>query len=248
MMPALSSFSRRLMALAGILGLVATAGAWSSSPAGAAATGKSYTVAVLGDSLADGLYAGLRTLTRDMPNVSVKKYSRVNTGIARADRYNWNSAAEQIASSNVQIAVMVFGANDLQSIRLNGKAYHYPQPGWVKLYKERVDGIVRSFKQRHIPVYWVGLPITRKDRFQKDYAFLNTIFRAIVRQNGGTFVDTWQALADDSGAYSAYHVVDGKKSQIRASDGVHFTPVGYQIYADYALRKIKTDFSLPSAK
>ncbi len=208
---------------------------------------RNYTIAVLGDSLGDGVYVGLRQLTRDMDRVTVKKYSRVNTGIARADRYNWNRAAERIARQNIQIAVMVFGANDLQSMRVKGRAHHYRQPGWVKLYTQRVDGIMRSFSKRGIPVYWVSLPITRKDRYQKDYAFLNTIFRSVVRKHGGTFIDTWSALADKGGHYSPYGVVGGRKQQIRATDGVHFTPLGYQLYAGYALKKIRSDFPLTTS-
>ena len=45
-------------------------------------------IGVFGDSMADGLYAGLYRDLQDQPNVSVTKFSQVSTGLSRYDYVN----------------------------------------------------------------------------------------------------------------------------------------------------------------
>ncbi|MBO0902426.1 DUF459 domain-containing protein [Jiella sp. MQZ13P-4] len=204
---------------------------------------RDFRIAVLGDSLGEGVYSGLAQLVRGEPNIAVKKYARVNTGIARSDRYDWPEAVDELAENPMDAALLVFGANDLQTIRESGKAYYYKQAAWEEKYRKRVAHIVKAFTDRGIKVYWLSLPITRKNRFQKDYAYLNEIFKEEAEANGATFIDAWNAFADENGDYSATFTVDGKSTIIRASDGVHFTPAGYQVYAGLALDKLRADLN-----
>lgn len=204
---------------------------------------RDYKIAVLGDSLGEGVYAGLAQLVRSEPNVDVTKYAKVNTGIARSDRYDWPEAADKLAEKPVDVALLVFGANDLQTIRESGKAYYYKQEAWEERYRQRVAHIVKAFADRGVKVYWLSLPITRKNRFQNDYAYLNGIFKEEVEANGATFIDAWKAFADENGEYTTTFSVDGKSTVIRASDGVHFTPLGYQVYAGLALDKLRQDLN-----
>lgn len=245
------------LAFAGMVATLQPAGAVdvaANTPAGAEAgeaaadpaeapKPRDYRIAVLGDSLGEGVYAGLAQLVRDEPNIAVKKYARVNTGIARSDRYNWPEAADELADRPMDAALLVFGANDLQTIRESGKAYYYKQEAWEKHYRNRVAHIVKAFSDRGIKVYWLSLPITRKNRFQKDYAYLNQIFKEEAEANGATFIDAWSFFADEDGNYSATFTKDGTSKIIRASDGVHFTPLGYQVYAGLALDKLRADLN-----
>ncbi|MCE7028205.1 DUF459 domain-containing protein [Jiella avicenniae] len=204
---------------------------------------RDFRIGVLGDSLGEGVYAGLAQLVRGEPNVDVKKYAKVNTGIARSDRYDWPEAADDLAEKPMDVALLVFGANDLQTIRESGKAYYYKQAAWEERYRKRVAHIVKAFAGRGVKVYWLSLPITRKNRFQADYAYLNEIFRQEAEANGATFIDAWKAFADENGEYTTNFTVDGKSTIIRASDGVHFTPLGYQVYAGLALDRLRQDLN-----
>ncbi len=215
----------------------------SVSPAVEAPKARDYRIAVLGDSLGEGVYAGLAQLVRSEPNIAVKKFARVNTGIARNDRYDWPEAAEELAETPMDAALLVFGANDLQTIRESGKAYYYRQAEWEERYRHRVAHIVKAFADRGVKVYWLSLPITRKNRFQQDYAYLNAIFRDEAEANGAIFIDAWAAFADEKGEYQATYTLNGKTAVIRASDGVHFTPLGYQAYAGLALDRLRQDLN-----
>lgn len=192
-------------------------------------------VVVLGDSLADGLYAGLYRLNRDNKNLTLKKASKVNTGLVRSDRYDWNKGAKRLArSGKYDVAVVLLGLNDLQTFRGLGKARHFSQKGWEKEYRKRIDTLISDLKAANLAVYWVGIPITSPKRYQKEYAYLNGFFREAAEKHGLRYVDTWTGLADSKGKYTPFwRDADGKRKQIRMRDGVHFTPDGYMIFASF---------------
>ena len=213
------------------LALVALAFLLAAAPSVQSSTTATDTtsIVVIGDSLGEGLYTGLRILLQNKDGTTVTKWARVNTGIVRSDRYNWMDAADTIASQRkADIVVAMFGANDLQSIREGGHAYHYPSDSWKERYIGRIDHIMTTLKNAGMQVEWVGLPITRPNRYQKDYAFLNTIFKERAAANGVTYFDTWSVTADENGQYEAYGPdINNNTELIRDSDGIHFTGAGY---------------------
>jgi len=194
-----------------------------------------FDVVVLGDSLADGLYSGLHRLNKGNELLKIKKASKVNTGLVRSDRYDWNKGAQKIArSKKYQIAVVLLGLNDLQTFRGVGKGHHFQQKNWVKRYESRIEKMILDLKAADMAVYWVGIPITSPKRYQKHYAYLNEFFRKAAQKHELRYVDTWTGLANAKGKYSPfYRDASGKKKQIRMRDGVHFTPDGYLIFASF---------------
>jgi hypothetical protein len=62
----------------------------------------------------------------------------------------------------------------------------------------------------------------------------NEIYKAAVAEAGGTYVDVWEAFADDRGQFSSYGPdVNGQMVRLRASDGVHFTKAGARKLAHF---------------
>lgn len=208
-----------------------------------ASVSKPLRIVVLGDSLADGLYAGLRQLNRDRKDIKTTKKSRVNTGLVRFDRYNWNRGAAKIARSRkYDAAVVLLGLNDLQSIRERGKAHHFKTEGWEVRYKGRLDKMMRDLKASGMAVYWASIPITSPKKYQKEYAYLNSMYREAASRHGVRFVDTWRATADSKGRYTPYFTFpSGKRKIIRTRDGVHFTSKGYVVFAEIVNRALMAD-------
>ncbi len=190
-------------------------------------------IVVMGDSLADGLHQGLTRLNKDREEIKTVKKSKVNTGLVRVDRYNWNRGAKKIvASKKYQVAIVLLGLNDLQTIREKGKAHHFKTDGWKTRYIERVEKMMGVLKAGGLAVYWVGIPIITKKHYQEEYFYLNGVYREAAKKTGIRFVDTWNKLADKNGDYTPFFMgEDGKKKEIRRRDGVHFTSDGYLIFA-----------------
>ena len=207
----------------------------------AATSNEDISIAVIGDSLADGLYAGLKQLSRSHENIKVKKYSKVNTGLVRYDRYDWGNAARKIASKdNSDIFILMFGANDLQTIRESSGRYHFQTDGWLKRYKARIDTILTELKSTGRDVYWVGLPIVGKKNFAKGYKYLNGIYKERAEANGIQYIESWDWFASENGSFQMSGTTsDGKKRTLRAKDKVHFTPVGYHEIGRLVAREIK---------
>ncbi|EFL87994.1 DUF459 domain-containing protein [Ahrensia sp. R2A130] len=208
-----------------------------------------YDIVILGDSLADGLHQGLTQLNKDDDTFRTVKKSKVNTGLVRSDRYDWNKAARKISQSGkYDIAIVQLGLNDLQSIREKGKKHHYPSDGWKERYIARAKALADDLKASGLTVYWTGIPIVSQKSYPEDYAFVNGILADVARQTGVKFVDTWTPLADAKGEFSPYHKdADGKTQEIRNRDGVHFTPSGYLIFAGIVDDAIKADIAAMTA-
>ena len=209
-----------------------------------------FKVVVLGDSLADGLYSGLSRLNSKNDQLKIKKASKVNTGLVRSDRYDWNRGARKIAKTGkYDIAVVLLGLNDLQTFREKGKAHHFQQKGWEERYQARLEQMITDLQASDMAVYWVGIPITSPRKYQKEYAYLNDFFQRASAKYGLKYIDTWSGLANANGKYSPFWKDEkGKKKQIRMRDGVHFTPDGYMIFASFLNDVLQKDLAEAAGK
>lgn len=211
----------------------------------------SYNVVVIGDSLGAGLWQGLHQNFRDkqepaVPTVNVVRETKTNTGLVRSDRYDWPRQVERLAKKpDFQIAVMMFGANDAQSIRLQGKRHHFKTEGWEMHYRQRIDRMINALKKKDVAIYWVGLPNVQNPDRRKEYLYVNAIFKKRALENGVRFIDTWDVTNDEKGHFRPYGTaIDGTKSLLRAKDGTHFTAAGYRILAQYAEEVMRQDLDI----
>lgn len=205
---------------------------------------KKFNVVVLGDSLGDGLWAGLYRVLKGDKRFEVIKRSKVASGFVRSEYYDWNANVERVLDEErVDIAVVMIGTNDRQVI-VNGKGERYPlrAKGWEKEYRERIRRFTASLQARGAYIYWVGIPVMRSARFGGDMQYFNSIYREETARAGVPFVPTWKALAGADGAYTAYGPdLRGREKLLRADDGIHFTLAGYQVLASIVADAIKTD-------
>ncbi|MEQ9143377.1 MAG: SGNH family hydrolase [Parvibaculaceae bacterium] len=201
-------------------------------------------VVVLGDSLGDGLWAGLYRELKADGRFNLIKRSKVSTGFVRKDYFDWNAEVENVlAEEQVDIAVVLMGTNDRQVlVDDDGRRYSLRSPGWEAAYKARVDRFTKSLTDRGVLVYWVGLPVMRSPRFGRDMQYFNTIYAERAAANGIPFIPTWNDIADESGAYSAYGSdTNGRHRLLRADDGIHFTLSGYRVLASLVADDLVND-------
>ncbi|SNT08077.1 hypothetical protein SAMN06295912_1383 [Sphingomonas laterariae] len=195
------------------------------------AEGGKVRVGVFGDSFGDGLWSALYRQLPASANFQVVKYSQQSTGFTRYASLNIeNHTAEQLAADGpVDIAVISFGANDTQGVMAGGKAAALLTPEWKRVIGERIDGLVRLLRSRGAMVYWVGLPKMRKESFDADISAMNAFYADRMRMLGVPFIDTVPFSVDAGGAYAPYlpDGPEGKRTLIRANDGIHMSMTGY---------------------
>lgn len=201
-----------------------------------------FNALIIGDSLGVQLGQGLTEAFADRSDITVIRRARENTGLVRDDYFDWMKGARDLLATTpkVDIGVMMIGSNDRQQLRDGAASLDMRQPRWREIYGDRVEAIAKAFKERNIPLVWVGLPVMKSDRFSADMTLLNEIYQDRAGKSGAVFVDTWEAFLDDRGQFAAYGPdVNGLFQKLRAGDGVHFTKAGGRKLAHFVESEIR---------
>lgn len=188
---------------------------------------------VLGDSQAQGLAAGLQRAFRADRTMRVLDHSRIGSGLITRQGYEWPVQARAIAQDEkADLALVMFGANDRPPVRANGQVSPKLLAAFRDSYGAHVRDLVAGVRASGAAVIWIGHPIVREAEFTEDMRLLNELFQANATAAGAEFVPSWDMFVDAEGAYSAYGPgLDGSTTRLRADDGVHLTPAGYDLIA-----------------
>jgi hypothetical protein len=190
-------------------------------------------VLVIGDSQAQGVAGALQRLYLRSREFHVLDRSKIGTGLNAKLTYDWNASVEDLVKTeHADVAVVMFGTNDRPAIRTGGAIDPTREQAFAKTYAIRVGNIVKTLRQAHIPVIWLGDPIVKDADYADDMKLLNGIMEPAATAEGAQFLPLWALSADETGAYAAYgKALDGQTKRLRADDGVHFTPTGYDLIA-----------------
>jgi hypothetical protein len=231
----LQVFRRALLRAAALAPLAATCGP-------AAAGDDANAVVVFGDSQAEGLAAALQRLARHRTGTRIQNRTKPGTAISQAQTYDWPAALRGfVPDAGVATAVLMFGGNDRLPIHPPAdNSVHFRTPAWEQEYRSRVADMIASLTAKRLRIVWVSDPICRDARYSQDMAYLNAIYRDMLKGTDATFVDIWTLVADAGGGYAAYGPApDGTTARLRLDDGIHFTPAGYDIVAARVLQAIQ---------
>jgi hypothetical protein len=205
-------------------------------------------VAVIGDSLAQGL--GPSIVDWFDPDVSrVLPLGRQSTGLARLDYFNWQLALRRIEEEfRPDLVFVMLGSNDAQAqVTPDGREVPVGSFAWTEAYRERAATFLEEATSAGTHVVWVGIPIVRDHQRWDFYRRVNAIYReAAAADPFAAYVDSWDLLRSHDGDYTAFLRNErGVLQEMRASDGIHFTPTGYAFLARSAIRVAAEAFDLP---
>lgn len=200
---------------------------------------------VAGDSLAQVPGDALERVGGAVDVVGVE--SRLSTGLARTDLYNWFSRIQQVPGQlRPKVVVFSFGADDAHDYMGGAHVGPFGSPSWVAEYHRRVDGVTRELNAAGVYVVWLGLPIPDGPGFKKSFPVVNRILESVARAHArqSTYVDTWHLLDDFHGHYTAYLRVHGKLTLMRQSDGVHYTEAAGDLIARQVLAQLRAVYRI----
>ncbi|MCC6779083.1 MAG: DUF459 domain-containing protein [Hyphomicrobiales bacterium] len=201
-----------------------------------------YRTQVWGDQMAEGLLEGLSEQLAEDPRLQLDKKQRWLNGLLKTDVDQDAKALDQeLATNPPHIVVLMLGAGDRLSLRRpNGRRVAVGSDEWKTEYARRLDVLMRTLRKRSIAVFWIGLPIMRRQDVTEDVETINELFRNRALANGVRFVDIFASFADAEGAYSSHGPdLAGKPRLLRDPDGVHFTGAGYRKLAYFVERELK---------
>jgi hypothetical protein len=198
-------------------------------------------VAFVGDSMADGLWGAMfRRLGKDKclaEKVKLIRKAKNGTGLTRLDQFNWvDEIGKIVDESHPDLFVGSFGINDRQGIvEKDRRAIAYPSTEFDARYTTLVVDMLRAATAKGASMVIVGLPVMMEDDANADALAKNRIFEAAIKEAGSdwvAYVQPWNSGATPD-AYKPY-LPNARNAMVlvRASDGIHFTRVGYDMVMD----------------
>ena len=198
-------------------------------------------VVVFGDALAGFARQGLDAHFAESQDVAVVPKIR-DTSLVRTDPADWPNFINSTLDSGQKttVAVVMLGTSDRQAFKEGEESVEPLTDRWKDLYRQRVDAIVNTFKERKIPVVWIGLPPMKNSKASEDLVAINEIYKESVQRGGGAYVDIWPGFVDDENRYTAEGPdVDGEPAKLRTNEGMFFTRAGSRKVAFFADTEIK---------
>ncbi|MET0428540.1 MAG: SGNH family hydrolase, partial [Microvirga sp.] len=199
-------------------------------------------VVVFGDAFAELTSQGIDDVYADNPDLAVVRRTRPDGGLARPDGMDWPKTIRETLEGGqaISLAVVMLGANDRQPIRQDTETLEPLSEKWQEAYRRRVDAVMQAFRDRNVPVVWIGVPPMKSDKLSEDLIAMNEIIRESVQRLGGAYVDIWPGFVDDDNHYTVTGPdVEGQPAKLRATDGILFTKAGARKVAHFADVEIK---------
>lgn len=187
-------------------------------------------VGVFGDSFGNGVWGALYRQLPAADGFDVLQFSKEATGFTRYNRLDLGQRArEQLSAQPVDIAVICFGANDLQPLWKGIDIYPLLGPEWKAIVGPRIDQFVATARSTGATLYWLGLPVVRDATMDAQLRAMDAFYAEHMRRLGVPYLETRTASVDASGHYNA-HLPDAKTGRsllMREPDGLHMNGVGY---------------------
>jgi hypothetical protein len=209
-----------------------------------AKTNPSTTILVIGDALADRLAGGIDQEFADNPDVQVVRKTKPVSSLTRSDLYDWIDGARTVVvgPQHYDVVVILIGMNDWQPMQSGGTTLDPGSDAWRDAYIKRVNALLDVFKEKNLPVVWVGLPMMSLPKLSEQLQGLNALVRDAVHAKGETFVDLHDAFIGEDGKYTdTGPSLTGATVKLRTSDGVSFTKAGAlkaAYFADIEVKRI----------
>ena len=188
------------------------------------------TLLSVGDSVGVDLGLGVADAFSNDSAVQVVQRGVVDSGLARSDYYNWPVQLQAaLRQYRPGIVVIMMGANDAQAFYSNGRYISFGSPAWWNAYTARVATVMSDATSVGAHVLWVGLPPMNSKVLPLPYLQrVNQIYKRQAQLHPGvTYFSSWALLANKHGGFAQFLTIGGNVEQIRAADGVHLYPAGY---------------------
>jgi len=204
-----------------------------------------YSIILVGDSfIAERFGPHLEKLLGGYASTTVHREGIYSTGLSRQDYFDWEEKiVTLIEERQPNIVIVMFGANDAQdAVRKDGTAVNYYGKDWDPEYGARIARFLQVMREgnRNRTVIWIGNPIPRGEKYRLKMERLNRLYKQETEKvPQAFFIDTWDALKNEEGIYSAFLPDENNiQKRARSSDGIHTTEFGAALLARYVVNAI----------
>ena len=198
-------------------------------------------LAVFGDSMAVDLSKALERLYAEDPNLVIIGEGVGSSGFVRPDFFDWNKAiGEQIAANSFDIAIVIIGINDRQTMQIGGQGFKSLTPEWTAEYTARLTDFVTQLRNANKPTIWVGLPPMEAPSYAKAINQISEMHKLASFAGGAEFLDIYERFASEEGKYTTHGPdLNGNRVRMRKDDGIHLSAAGADKLAFYLSQTLK---------
>ncbi|MGE4245355.1 MAG: DUF459 domain-containing protein, partial [Parvibaculaceae bacterium] len=232
-----------LMLLAAALGLAA--GPRAAAAAAYLEQRENYSVFIIGDALAGGLWAGIDRASRGDARLRVSGRYKEDSGLARPEIHNWIDALPKILErQEIDIAIIMLGSNDGQDMRPFADRLAFGEPEWRAAYEAEMGAMLDLLKAQGSAVYWIGLPPMGDPEADRKARIVSEVQEGVLKARGIKLIDLRPPFSASDGSYSATGLtVDGQVMRLRERNGVNFMKVGNDKLAKVVLDVVRADIA-----
>lgn len=200
-------------------------------------------VVILGDSLADGLWAAMNRAFARCKSLDVLRLTQVSDGLARTsaaewlDRYAAATRPDDVPSQS-DLVILQIGTNDLGALRTGNSRARFGSDAWRAAYADQAQELAEGLRDRAAEVLWFGLPIMGDRTADARYRDLTGVQSRVAETAGVRFFDIWEMSKFGNDGFSLNGTVEGRPRQLRVTDRIHFTTLGYELVASEAAAEL----------
>ncbi|MEO1264179.1 MAG: GDSL-type esterase/lipase family protein, partial [Pseudomonadota bacterium] len=186
--------------------------------------GDIYRVRVFGDSWADGLLPSIKQVSGEDARMRIDaKVSKLNAVVTTRWARDVAAIADAPKSDRYNIAIVMVGAYDRQSLRRAGqRRVKLGDPAWSEGYRARIGQLMQAFRKRKVAVYWISQPPAQGGNRSRHAALINELIREAALRYRVKMIDIYESFEAEGGGFAAYGPdVEGKVRRLRWKDGLH---------------------------
>lgn len=209
-------------------------------------------ILIIGASSIQGeLGRALETQLEAREGLTVRRWGRHSTGLARADYFDWFAKGAELADGfSPDLVIAQMAGNDCQVMtdRDGTRVARFADgEAWDTAYAERLRDFVDLFTQRGSRVVVLGMPVMRSRAHSNNMRRINAVSQEAVSAADGRFISTWDWTANERGEYRGAATINGRERVTRADDGIHMTRHGANAVAVEILDELSREIDLPKA-
>ena len=206
-------------------------------------------VLIIGASSIEGaLGIELERRLERIPGVTVLRWGRHSTGLARLDYFDWlEKTRTLVASFRPDLVLAQLGGNDGQAITRpsGGVVAAMNSRKWENRYEGRMREFVQVLSAQGARLVYLGMPIPRDEGMRRRMALANRASKAAVEASGERYLSTWELTASETGGYLTKMMIGDRERGLRAPDGFHLSTVGSGYVAGRIIGYLRAGYTLP---
>jgi len=206
-------------------------------------------VLIIGASSIEGaLGIELERRLERIPGVTVLRWGRHSTGLARLDYFDWlEKTRTLVASFRPDLVLAQLGGNDGQAITRpsGGVVASIRSRKWENRYEGRMSEFVQVLSAQGARLVYLGMPIPRDEVMRRRMALANRASKAAVEAGGERYLSTWELTASETGGYLTKMMIGDRERGLRAPDGFHLSTVGSGYVAGRIISYLRAGYTLP---